>query len=159
MSKCILCDKPLPPHNTEEKIHQNLMCDACNQTVDEEGEAETEHLELGNHKEIKKRIKGLKKMSRELKEMILQNPEACGKTEETVESYPKAVQGFMHTPIKSYKMTQFLLAVAKGELIDCITKKDSPERLENALKKAIDKEDYRKSATLQDKINKKKGGK
>jgi protein-arginine kinase activator protein McsA len=56
-------------------------------------------------------------------------------------------------------MAQFLLAITQGELMDSIAQQDSTVRLENALKKALETEDYRKSATLLDKLNQQKAEK
>jgi hypothetical protein len=93
----------------------------------------------------------LEKRSNELKEMIENNPDYCGETEEMLEDLPEALQQFAFTPVKSYKMIQVLLALTKGEYMDSILKEDSEVRLKKALKNSIEAE----SAKIRDKLKEK----
>lgn len=159
MSKCILCDKPLPKHTKKDLKSSDLVCDACNHSIDQKIDTAIEakkRKELQEYEEIKERLKHLERLSNELNELIESAPDACAETEESLENFPESVRPYLHTPIKTFKMVQFLLAITKGEYMDSITKQDSEVRLENALKKAVEKEDYRKSAIIRDKIKEKK---
>ena len=158
MANCILCEKPLPQRSETSKKGKDLVCAACNKSIDRKLDAGVakERKKLAEHKELQKRIKSLEKLSKELKEMIEMAPDACGATEDVAGHLPKEIQPYLFTPLKSYKMVQFLLAVAQGEYMDSITKQDSEVRLENALQNSIKNEDYRKSAVLFDKIKEKK---
>ncbi len=144
MEKCVLCDKPLPARSKPLKTSKDLVCSACNQNIMKEPQKDDTD-EMSNRtkeeaitlKEIKKRIKHLEKMANELRDMIETSPDYCGESEEMAEKLPKALQPYVYTPLKSYKMTELLLAIAKGEYMDIITKQESGVRLEKALKTSI----------------------
>lgn len=164
MEKCVLCDQPLPDINPKHKSSKNLMCTTCNQGILQDAATakarvdtqETEDEEPESTSEILERIKYLEKSVKELQDMIETAPDACAEAEESVAAFPKAVQAYMHTPIKSFKMMQILLAISKGEYMDSIARKDSEVRLKDALAKSIKNEDFRKSAEILDKIKEKK---
>jgi protein-arginine kinase activator protein McsA len=160
MEKCILCEQPLSPRSATPKNKKatNLLCTACKKRIEpsktgEDNAAETD--ETDTPKMIKERLKYLKKMSKELEDMILTHPDLCGQTEDDFAELPEIIQAYAFTPVKSYKMTQFLIAITKGEYMDSIMKQDSAVRLNKALENSIEEEDYRKSAKLRDKIKEK----
>jgi hypothetical protein len=154
MKKCILCERTFERATRTRKKSQDLVCDECNKTLDKKTEGQTKSLEP--HEVIQARIELLQKLSTELKDLIETNVDKCAQTEELLEALPESVQPYLYTPMKSYKMMQFLLAITQGELMDSIVQQDSTVRLENALKNSLEAEDYRKSAALLDKLNKKK---
>jgi protein-arginine kinase activator protein McsA len=162
MNKCVLCNQPLPETKLKSKKSKNLVCDTCNDSILKDATSARESAAIEDDdepedtSEILYRIKHLEKSLQELQDMIEASPEACADLEETVESFPKGIQGFLHTPIKSYKMMQFLLAISKGEYMDSIARKDSDLRLKKALEDSIEQENFRKSAEIRDKINAKK---
>lgn len=161
MSKCIMCEKPLLPRSAASKSKKatDLLCAACRKAIQPsqkvEAEAESETDETETPKMIKERLKYLKKMSKELEDMILTHPDLVGQTEDDLAELPEIIQAYAFTPVKSYKMVQFLLAITKGEYMDSIVKQDSKARLKKALETSIEEEDYRKSAKLRDKIKEK----
>jgi protein-arginine kinase activator protein McsA len=159
MKKCILCESSFERAANKRKKSQDLVCDACNKTLDKKSSKAKQPESLEPHEVIQARVEALQKLSKELKDMIETNLESCAQTEDVLSSLPESVQPFLYTPMKSYKMAQFLLAIMQGELMDSIAQQDSSVRLENALKKALETEDYRKSATLLDKLNQQKAKK
>lgn len=156
MSKCIMCEKPLPPRSTSLKSKKatDLLCDSCKQTVQPSKKEvnETDADEPDTPKMLKERLKYLNKISNDLEDMILTHPDLVGQTEDNLAELPESIQAYAFTPVKSYKMVQFLLAITKGEYMDSIVKQDSEVRLKKALETSIKEEDYLKSAKLRDKI-------
>jgi protein-arginine kinase activator protein McsA len=156
MSKCIMCEKPLPTRSASPKSKKatDLLCESCKKTVQpskkEADEADAD--EPDTPKMLKERLKYLNKMSKELEDMILTHPDLVGQTEDDLAELPESIQAYAFTPVKSYKMVQFLLAITKGEYMDSIVKQDSEARLKKALETSIKEEDYLKSAKLRDKI-------
>lgn len=161
MPKCIMCERSVPPGSATSKSKKatDLLCDSCKKAIQpskkKEDDADFEANEAETPKMIKERLKYLKKMSKELEDMILTHPDLVGQAEEDFAELPEIIQAYAFTPVKSYKMVQFLLAITKGEYMDSIVKEDSEARLNKALETSIEEEDYRKSAKLRDKIKEK----
>ena len=132
MPNCILCDRPIPTPQTEHKRGKDLVCAACNSDILKQP-ADPDQADDGQPEitaAVLKRINALEARSKELYEMIETDPEYCGKSEEMVSNLPKIIQAYVMTPVKSYKMMQFLIAIAKGEYVDSIIKEGSDLRLE-----------------------------
>lgn len=89
-------------------------------------------------------------MARKLEEMIKEFPE--------MPEVPEGLEGIAHTPLSNYKDINIALTELKSRKLELLTQKGSQAMLEYELKKALEAEDYKKSAAIRDQLEKLKKG-
>ncbi|MFN0035523.1 MAG: hypothetical protein ACKVUS_10675 [Saprospiraceae bacterium] len=94
----------------------------------------------------------------ELDEMISEYEELAEKAERIIKAQPEmpeipqGLASLAFTPLSLYEGIQSALAELKTRRMELITRASSEERLKYELKKALEEEDYEKSARIRDEL-------
>lgn len=101
--------------------------------------------------ELDEMIRGFEDLASRFENLIINTPE--------MPEVPPEISAFAFTPLSAYQAVQANLAKLKGRRMELLTQAGSEERLNYELKKALEAEDYEKSALLRDELKKKKSTK
>jgi hypothetical protein len=140
-SRCGRSDLPLTITIDATNLKTQKLCSVCLQNGGVTGEKSKKK----SVEHIDKEIEELEALSIKYEELIKNQPVS--------DDLPPALARFAITPMSNYKSIQAMLADLRAQRMAAMTTMESQIRLEYELKKAIEEEDYEKSAELRDKLN------
>jgi len=102
---------------------------------------------IHNIQELDDLIKDYERMGANMEDMIKNHPA-------DMPEVPKGLEGLAQTPVTAYKDILLTLAELKSRRVELLIQKGGEAMLEYELKKAVETEDFEKSALLRDKLKK-----
>ena len=149
-NQCTICgrtDLPLTITIDASTMTKRTICSVCMYNGGPSGRNKKKI----NLKELDKDIANYEELAKKYEEMIKEMPE--------MPELPSGIAQFAMTPLSNYKSIQAILGDLRAQRMAAMTDMNSEIRLEYELKKSLAAEDYKQSAVIRDKLNKKKKGK
>lgn len=144
-SRCGRSDLPLTIAIDAVNLKVEKVCPVCMKA----GSAENKHPKAKTVAELDKEIAEYEDQAKKYEALIKEQPKQ--------DNLPDNLARYAVTPMSSYRSIQAVLADLKAQRMQAMTTLESETRLEYELKKALEVEDYKRSAELRDQLNKLKG--
>lgn len=136
---CAICGSTKTPLTTFidwQTKDTTFICSSCAAEKSANSIHDLEHLE--------ETIAMMEDMVEKFEELIRETPKQP--------KIPEALEGIAFTPLAAYKMAQGMLSMLKVTKLELLTEVGSEAWLEYELRRAVEKEDFEKSARLRDEL-------
>lgn len=144
-TRCGRSDLPLTIAIDAANLKVEKVCPVCMNTSGAENRPPT----VKSVAELDEEIAEYEDLAKRYEAMIKQRPEP--------DNLPPDLARYSVTPMSSYRSIQAVLADLKAQRLQAMTTLESETRLEYELKKALEVEDYKRSAELRDQLSKLRG--
>lgn len=144
-SRCGRSDLPLTISIDAVNLKVEKVCPVCMKA----GRTESKPPKAKTVAELDKEIAEYEGLAKKYEALIKEQPKQ--------DNLPDNLARYAVTPMSSYRSVQAVLADLKAQRMQAMTTLESETRLEYELKKALEVEDYKRSAELRDQLNKLRG--